>query len=456
MLTTEGASQTALESMIERFRAVLVNSPQNPTVLLGFAEANLRRGRRLEALQAYQKVLSMTPDVSDAHMAVAEIYLLHGLPLEAYEELRKVFELEPGRPEAHLLLHEIEPLAPVPQELERLRQRYPSELQIAETHSRLVLEIEHLVREVEQLREGGEGPGSEPVSAYHLEQARKRLSRTQHLLGLLDSLPTGAAPEPPRPELIAAEPEPEPEEELALPPIDFPVEEPSYESAPEPEAEAGEASYEPPAYDTQEMEADEDIPSLEELLGDTSELDLSDTPEGGDDHDIEDFFSSLAITEPEPMESEPFDDGALPVLEPEPVPEAAGGGISPARLAFYDSVSAGMRESVDELLRTRGLTSIFVVSVEGHVVAYQSRDSITPDRMGELVVGIQRCLREFSDELAYWALECEGGIVLLQQLDDRHGLVAVGQAGASFAMIRLNLDKAKARLAEPLAGAPHD
>lgn len=446
MLTTEQQAQTALESMIERFRNVLANSPENPTVLLGFAEANLRRGRRLEALQAYQKVLGMTPDVSDAHMAVAEIYLLHGLPLEAYEELRKVFELEPGRPEAHLLLHEIEPLAPVPQELERLRMRYPTELQIAETHSRLVLEIEHLVREVEQLREQGEGPGSEPVAAYHLEQARKRLSRTQHLLGLLDSLPTGT-PEPPRPEPLAPLPE------LDLEPLATPAEELELQLESE------------PVYDTQEMEPEldlpdfenipapspeDDIPSLEELLGETGELDLGESP---DSHDIEDFFSSLAISEPE----EPDEDVPLPELEPEPVAvEEAPSGPSAARLGFYDSVSAGLREAVDELLRTRGLTSIFLVSLDGHVVAHQSRDSITPEQVGGLIVQLQDCLRSYSAEMTYWALECEGGIVLLQQLDERHGLVAIGQAGASFAMIRLNLDKAKSKLAEPLSGAPHD
>lgn len=443
MATTEEQSQTALESMIERFRNVLANSPKNPTVLLGFAEANLRRGRRLEALQAYQQVLGLTPDVSDAHMAVAEIYLLHGLPLEAYDELRKVFELEPGRPEAHLLLHEIEPLAPVPQELERLRLQYPTDLQVAETHSRLVLEIEHLVREVEQLRESGEGASAEPVAAYHLEQARKRLARTQHLLGLLDSLPTGV-PEPPRPEPLAPMPE--------LPQLEegFASQEPVYETQEMDEAASADGPQDLELPDLAQIDApgpDEEVPSLEELLGDTSDLDLG---ESADSHDIEDFFSSLAIEEPQP--SEPEEEAPLPVVEePEPA-----GAISAARIAFYDSVSAGLREAVDELLRTRGLTSIFLVSVEGHVIAHQSRDSITPEQMGTLVVSLQHCLRSYSDDLAYWALECDGGIVLLQQLDDRHGLVAIGQAGASFAMIRLNLDKAKSKLAEPLAGAPHD
>lgn len=486
MVTTE-TSQTALETMIERFRSVLVNSPQNPTVLLGFAEANLRRGRRLEALQAYQKVLSLTPDVSDAHMAVAEIYLLHGLPLEAYDELRKVFELEPGRPEAHLLLHEIEPLAPVPHELERLRLRFPTELQIAETHSRLVLEIEHLVREVEQLRELGEGPTSEPVHAYHLEQARKRLSRTQHLLGLLDSLPTGEAPVP-RAEPVAPEVVAEEEPGMTLLPMDFEPEpasdldsepEPEYAERPMPDLDQefelpaqDEEAPQHSAYDTVEMPSEKSVDemTLEELLAGTEGLDLGESEPTGDGADIENFFSSLAITEPEPMESQPYEDMAPaveeeelapepqpePEEEPEPEPVAGSAGPSAARLAFYDSIAGGLRDAVDDLLRTRGLTSIFVVSVDGHVVAHQSRDSITAEQMGQLVVQIQQCLREYSGDLAYWALECEGGIILLQQLDERHGLVAVGQAGASFAMIRLNLDKARPKLADPLVGAPHD
>lgn len=466
MLTTEQAGQTALETMIERFRTVLASSPENPTVLLGFAEANLRRGRRLEALQAYQKVLGLTPDVSDAHLAVAEIYRLHGLPLEAYDELRRVFELEPGRPEAHLLLHEIEGLAPIPPELDFMRRRYPSELQVAETRSRLVLELEHLVREVEQLREPGEGPTAEPVSAYHLEQARKRLSRTQHLLSLLDTLPTHS-PEPPRPELLAPVADEEPVPELPLVNLEMeseagsesdsglePVayETPEFPELPElPELTSLETE---PAYETQEMDAEpdpleDDLSSLDDLLRDTPELDGTE-PEA-DAQDIEEFFSSLAISEenlvPEPEEV------PLPVLEPEP--EVASG-PSAARLAYYESVAPSLREAVDELLRTRGLTSIFLVSVDGHVVTYQARDAVGPEQMGPLVVQVQQCVQDFSSELTYWALECEGGIVLLQQLDERHALVAVGQAGSSFAMIRLNLDKAKSKLAEPLTGAPHD
>ncbi len=444
MLTMDNSNQTALESMIERFRAVLVQSPQNPTVLLGFAEANLRRGRRLEALQAYQKVLGLTPDVSDAHLAVAEIYLLHGLPLEAYDELRKVFEIEPGRPEAHLLLHEIEPLAPIPHVLEHLRARFPTELQVAETRSRLTLEVEHLVREVEQLRETGEGPASEPVASYHLEQARKRLNRTQHLLALLETLPlyTGE-PEMPRPPAVHPG-ETETESYEALP--DYPTSESSEEEG----------------YETREMlESDEEPvlenyvppeelgPEFESIEQEVRESELEAEPES----DIEDFFQSLALGgEPEP---EPEPEPALEELaEPEPASLEPPVALSAERSSYYESIAPTLREAVDDLLRTRGLTSIFVVSADGHVVAHQSRDSVTPEQMGELVLSIQSCLREFSSDLAYWALECEGGIVLLQQLDARHGLVAVGQPGASFAMIRLNLDKARPRLAEPLASAP--
>lgn len=461
MLTMDDSNQTALESMIERFRAVLVQSPQNPTVLLGFAEANLRRGRRLEALQAYQKVLGLTPDVSDAHLAVAEIYLLHGLPLEAYEELRKVFEIEPGRPEAHLLLHEIEPLAPIPHVLEHLRARFPTELQVAETRSRLTLEVEHLVREVEQLRETGEGPASEPVASYHLEQARKRLNRTQHLLGLLETLPLYTG-EPAMPRPTALHPgETESESYEALP--DYPASLESSEEGGYETREMLESSDEEPVLETYAPIEPEPGPGMEsesiELEGRESELEAE--PES----DIEDFFQSLALggePEPEPMaepEPEPFvEELAELELEPEPGPEPAAppepAGLSAERSSYYESAAPALREAVDDLLRTRGLTSIFLVSADGHVVAHQSRDSVTPEQMGELVLSIQSCLREFSPDLAYWALECEGGIVLLQQLDARHGLVAVGQPGASFAMIRLNLDKARPRLAEPLASAP--
>ncbi|MEW6279222.1 MAG: hypothetical protein AB1758_11395 [Candidatus Eremiobacterota bacterium] len=430
MTTLETQPQTALEGMIEHFRSVLDRSPDDPNVLLGFAEANLRRGKRLEALTAFHRVLGVAPDVPDAHLGVAQIYYLHGLPLEAYAELCNVFELEPGRPEGFLLIHEMEGDYPVPDSLLRHRRFYPTEQQVSETRARLVLEREHLVREVDQLRAAGEGDSAEPVCAYHLEEARKRLTRVQQMLAGLENLPTRSQAEvwepqpPPRPEPVSpiGEQAEAAQEEESQEESQTPVE--VYRTPEPPAAEPAELLREPG-------------PAEEE-------------PSGTDAEDIESFFAGLeeVADEAPPEEPEATPETPAPPPSPEPAP------ASSQLLAFYEAASAPLKEAVEELLKTRGLTSIFVASADGHILVHSSRDSVSPERIGALAVEAQRCLTAFLPDPQYWALECDGGIVLMQQLDARHMLIAVGQAGASFAMIRLNLDKARPRLSEPLADAP--
>ena len=55
---------------------------------------------------------------------------------------------------------------------------------------------------------------------------------------------------------------------------------------------------------------------------------------------------------------------------------------------------------------------------------------------------------------AYWVLECTGGIFVMQALDDRHVLIAVGQAGANFGALRYTMDKTKAKFATILDNVP--
>jgi len=52
----------------------------------------------------------------------------------------------------------------------------------------------------------------------------------------------------------------------------------------------------------------------------------------------------------------------------------------------------------------------------------------------------------------YWVLECAGGIVVLQMIDQDHALVVVGQAGANFGALRYTMDKMKPTLAKIMVG----
>lgn len=79
---------------------------------------------------------------------------------------------------------------------------------------------------------------------------------------------------------------------------------------------------------------------------------------------------------------------------------------------------------------------------------------MTPDLVSNLVVDGLSFLESYASEPRYWVLECDGGIVVLQMIDPRHVLVAVGQAGANFGALRYTMDKICPKFAELLSAAP--
>lgn len=159
---------------------------------------------------------------------------------------------------------------------------------------------------------------------------------------------------------------------------------------------------------------------------------------------------------PEPVAIQP----ELPTAPPEPPtpvatpPAAPSGGVSEARKAYYTSQAEALSTLTATLARTRGVTSIFLVAREGVTIESVAKDAISETRIGELVRESFEFLEAFAKEPSYWVLECAGGIFVMQKLDPRHVLIAIGQAGANFGALRYTMDKTKAKFEQILSLTP--
>lgn len=154
----------------------------------------------------------------------------------------------------------------------------------------------------------------------------------------------------------------------------------------------------------------------------------------------------------EPIASEPVVAAVEPVFASSEVdlPQE----VSAARRAFYELHHESLSGLTTTLARTRGVTSIFLVAREGETIDSVAKDDISERRIGDLVRESFEFLEAFANDPNYWVLECAGGIFVMQRLDERHVLIAIGQAGANFGALRYTMDKTRTKFEQILAQAP--
>lgn len=128
--------------------------------------------------------------------------------------------------------------------------------------------------------------------------------------------------------------------------------------------------------------------------------------------------------------------------------------LSAARKAFYQTHAEALSALTQTLARTRGVTSIYLVAREGVAIESVAKDDISEERIGEIVSESFEFLEAFAADPAYWVLECSGGIFVMQRLDARHVLIAIGQAGANFGALRYTMDKTRAKFEQILSQVP--
>ena len=96
--------KTTLEEQIDTYADMVARHPEDVNNLMLYGCANLKTGRRLAALSAYQKVIEIDPENLLARNKLAAIYLEKDLLEEAYREVTFSLEQEPNNIEARFLL----------------------------------------------------------------------------------------------------------------------------------------------------------------------------------------------------------------------------------------------------------------------------------------------------------------------------------------------------------------
>ncbi len=159
---------------------------------------------------------------------------------------------------------------------------------------------------------------------------------------------------------------------------------------------------------------------------------------------------------PDPVEVAPDPGPPEPTVIAEflPAPVEPAKGLSAARKAFYQTHAEALSSLTTTLAKTRGVTSIYLVAREGMTIEAAANDQISEKRIGELVKESFEFLEAFAKDPAYWVLECGGGIFVMQKLDERHVLIAIGQAGANFGALRYTMDKTRAKFEQILTQTP--
>ncbi len=210
---------------------------------------------------------------------------------------------------------------------------------------------------------------------------------------------------------------------------------------------------EPTFRDAPPPEELEPVSALMPILDDTVTL-MSPEDRGSEeplDVDAIDFEEPESETEAE-LESEVdsrWEESEDVTAETQPSRE-----FSPARKSFYVAHAEALSGLTTTLARTRGVTSIFLVAREGLTIDSAAKDDISEERVGDLVRESFEFLEAFAKDPAYWVLECAGGIFVMQKLDERHVLIAIGQAGANFGALRYTMDKTRTKFEQLLAQAP--
>lgn len=132
----------------------------------------------------------------------------------------------------------------------------------------------------------------------------------------------------------------------------------------------------------------------------------------------------------------------VPVVEPQPVSTPT---------AERPDLRKSLAEPIAVLARTRGVTSIHVLTTDGIIIEQTGLEGLEAKRFSEFVVEGMTILNSFASRPSYWVTECTGGILVLQTLSEKHVLVTVGQTGANFGTLRYTMDKVKSQLCAILA-----
>lgn len=400
---------------------MLQSNPDDLSVLMAYAEANLRKGSRLEAMKTYQKLVRLKPDVPDIRYALAKIYFSMNHYSDSLGELARIFEIAPKHIESHLLLRRIEKKGAIPEEMKETLAPHldftASPSRIKTIQMQFDLEKRKYERLINDYNKQLEEDEDNPIILYNRTKAEERVKVAEENLAELNNL-------------IGEEEE---EEKPAFVPLAETVE-PETSDVPE---EA-----------VQEEESSDSIGDELESIMDEEESDalasLSMTGDSPVGVPLEEMEDSIVEVESEKTE----EDLGEPVLSSE-------------RLEFYENIKGDLEKVLKSVNKARGVSSSLVLDHAGHIISDLISEDFDPGQLGMMILqGVKPLISwkvdegKKSRELLYWVLEFRKGLLVLQPLSPEIYLVVLGSQGANFGAVKYSIEKNTNKLQKLLTDIP--
>lgn len=120
---------------------------------------------------------------------------------------------------------------------------------------------------------------------------------------------------------------------------------------------------------------------------------------------------------------------------------------------FYAGINLGLAELLERLGKTRGVQGSLVLAEDFGMVWQVGFEGDLSQTLEGVLDGLA-LLRTYRGDLRHWVLEWDGGLGILQRIDERHFVLVVGRAGANFGVLRYAIEKVRPEMAALMAGRP--
>jgi len=403
---------TTLDQRIEQFGKLLTENPDDVSALEAYGEANMLRGRLLEAMKSYQRLATLQGESVPSLLALGKIYLDSGLLNEASDVLGRALGQDPDNIEGHILLARLQKTnGRVPAELEQPmahhREFLPSPGELTAQRDKINAELAQIDTEIAEHERAIKSGPVEPALEFGLQMARQRRARLQ--------------------EAVAA-------------------------------VEVWEARHADLEAERRRVQEEEDRRRLVQEEEDRKRQEAEEierrrlAEEEAERRRVEQEEEDRKRREAEEQaERERQEREAVEAAER----EAASG--QRVREQAYAQLGVELEPVTTALMKTKGVTSVLVLARDGFVVHRSQSQDFEATKVSAFIINAVEALSPGgvgTGDWQFWVLEFSKGILVLQRVTPDYYLLVVGQAGANFGVLTWTIDKNKAQLEAVLAGAP--
>lgn len=396
---------TPLESRLRELEQRLEATPDDVAVLGAYGEASVLRGRLLEAMKSYQRLVALEPEQDDHRLALSRVYIESGLLGEAWSLLGPLLQASPHLVEGLLLLRRLSiangslPID-VSQRLAESDTLLPDRESVGAARMRLEADVRYLDAEIESLLGLIVSSAGDPSVEFSTCLARERQDRLREALAVVTTWEQRHHALDEAERLRRQEEEARQEEERQR-------------------REDEEAARRREAEEQARLEAEEAAQRQREA----------------------EEQARFEAEEEERRQRE--------------AEEAQRG--TRAREEAYAALGGQLATVVTGLMKTKGVSAVLVLARDGFLVHETHAHDIDVSVFSEFVLGALAVLAVPGENLGRWktwVLEFGKGILVLHRVTDDYMLVIHGQTGANFGLLTLFIDKNRGQLESILGGAP--